>query len=273
MQFSDFDFLDFGCSNGGSIKFAQSMFGGLGLGLDADPRKVERACAAGYNAIVQDVTRLDPRTMGTVRYVIMSHFLEHLPSASLAEKCILSACKVADEFVFVQQPYFDADGYLFEHGLKLYWSHWRGHTLHMTMLQLQSAFEKARCEGLCGRYLIGRRFPILDSSAKEVHRLSSPIDQVTFDPKKHEDRPNLSFTTPVFRELFGLALRHEDVNDAALVKILKNTDIVFDSASTFHPDKVPILLTSDNRRINNYRLLPNYFGSAARRLARLWPWV
>ena len=55
-QFADYDFLDFGCSKGGSMEFAQATFGGRGLGLDIDPAKVAASKAAGFDAAVQDVS-------------------------------------------------------------------------------------------------------------------------------------------------------------------------------------------------------------------------
>ena len=44
------------------------------------------------------------------------------------------ACSISKDFVFIQQPYFDADSYLFKKGLKLFWSDWRGHPNRMTSL-------------------------------------------------------------------------------------------------------------------------------------------
>ena len=106
------------------------------MSLDINPKKVAAARAAGFDAKVADLTKLDPEDIGTVRFVIMSHFLEHLPDCKAAQACIESACGIAEKFVIIRQPYFDADGYLFSLGLKLYWSDWAGHPYHMSSLEL-----------------------------------------------------------------------------------------------------------------------------------------
>src|SRR5215470_13328342 len=55
----DTDFLDFGCSRGGSLRVAAALFGGQnGLGVDIDPAKVAAAQEAGAAAIVADATAL-----------------------------------------------------------------------------------------------------------------------------------------------------------------------------------------------------------------------
>ena len=58
-----FDFIDFGCSDGQSIGLARTYFGGKEeLGLDLSPIKVEKARAAGFNAMQADITTLTATT-------------------------------------------------------------------------------------------------------------------------------------------------------------------------------------------------------------------
>jgi hypothetical protein len=231
-QFSNYDFLDFGCSKGGSMKFAQATFGGRGLGLDIDPVKVEASRAAGFDAAVQDVSKLDPETMGRVRYVIMSHFLEHVPSLHAVRDIIRSACRVSDDFVLIQQPYFDADGYLFDLGLKLYWSSWRGHPNHMTRLEMLNVLREVALKTGIRRFFIGARYPIRSSKAPEIHPLLSPIDQVNWSRAQHGDKPSVNFNQPVFRELFAVVLLEGDEPGEKLVQYMRQSGgvIFFDSA-------------------------------------------
>lgn len=231
-KFSGYDFLDFGCGSGGSMRFCELAFGGKGLGLDINPHKVEQSRRAGFDALVQDVCELDPLTMGRVRYVVMSHFLEHMPTMGLARRCIESAARVAEEFVLIQQPYFDADGYLFERGLKLYWSDLRVHTNHMTMLDFHNAFAALPRE-LRSRTIIGRRFPIASSRSDEVHCLLSATDQGSWEESVHPPKATIDFGFPVFREVFALVLTGERELGEELRKytIRKGAEIVFDSWS------------------------------------------
>jgi hypothetical protein len=83
-----FDFLDFGASTGSSIEFARERLGGRrGLGVDLDPNKVETMRRCGYDCIQADVTGLDLPAKA-VKFVLMSHFLEHLPDLECARKAI-----------------------------------------------------------------------------------------------------------------------------------------------------------------------------------------
>lgn len=99
-----YDYLDFGCSEGGSLSFARDVLGGRrGLGLDIDPQKVAKARSAGFEALQMDVTALQAYPNCT-SFVTMTHFLEHLPGYHLAKKCVLSGITAARDFVVFRQP-------------------------------------------------------------------------------------------------------------------------------------------------------------------------
>jgi SAM-dependent methyltransferase len=231
-QFADYDFLDFGCSKGGSIEFAKETFGGRGLGLDIDPAKVEQSKAAGFEAIVQDCSQLDPKTMGQVRYVIMSHFLEHVPSIDDVRKIIGSACRVSREFVLIQQPWFDADPYLFDLGLKAYWSSWKCHLNHMTRLEMLNVLRDVAPKTGAKRFLIGARHPILSSDAPEIHPLLSPIQHAGWSLEAHGEKPTIQFDQLVFRDLFAVILMEGDEPNPELARYMQKRGgvIFFDSA-------------------------------------------
>jgi SAM-dependent methyltransferase len=201
IQARGIDFLDFGCSSGGSLKFGESKLGGTrGLGIDISPSKVEAARDAGYDAAVLDIKTLPDEKL--VRFVIMSHFLEHVPDANDVYAFIEKACCVATEFVYVQQPFFDADASLFQQGLKLYWSDWTGHPNRMTSLDMWTHIRTLRAKGVPLDYAIFYTGRIHSSSDPTIHPLTSPRDQHEYDPEKHPPKPeNQSLGIPVFREL------------------------------------------------------------------------
>ena len=229
LNFNGYDFIDFGCSKGGSLEFGATAFGGRGVGLDIDADKVDLARKLGFEAYQADVSKIDPDLHGKVRFAIMSHFLEHLPGVREANACINSAARMTNEFFLIQQPYFDADGYLFENGLKLYWSDWHGHTYHMSILQLWRILQNLLSKGKISRFIIGRRHPIANSHSKEVHSLSSAVDQIDWDPSLHEERPLIEFSVPVYRELCAIGLHNHTVLDPKLQRYLRRSNIVFDS--------------------------------------------
>ncbi len=152
-----FDYADFGSSKGGSLGYGQNVLGGKrGIGLDIDPEKVEQTRDAGFEAAEIDVTTLVAQP-DCVRFVTMIDFLEHLPGIPLAQQCIAAAVEASTEFVFIRQPWFDADGYLFSRGLKLCWSDWCGHPNAMTSLQLYRALSQLKKPfswRIYGRHLI-----------------------------------------------------------------------------------------------------------------------
>src|SRR5690606_876666 len=126
-----YDFYDFGCSTGANIAYTNGVFPGLrGLGIDIAAPKVAAALGNGYDAVVFDILELPE--CKRVSFVTMSHFLEHLPSLSVARPIIAKAISVSRDFVMIRQPWFDADGELLRRGFKFYWSHWSGHRNKMT---------------------------------------------------------------------------------------------------------------------------------------------
>lgn len=194
------DFMDFGCSRGGSIAYAMKHFGGLrGLGIDVDPLKVAKTRERGFKAEVMDILSLPDSKQ--VRFVTLMHFLEHLEGFDQAKAMLRKACMVSSEFVFVAQPYFDADGWLAEKGLKLYWSDWRGHPNAMSTLQLARALEDFRSRGLVKGYKIGWHARISDSGDRALIPLGAPQDQHDYDPNLHGPKLRVRFPFPVYREL------------------------------------------------------------------------
>lgn len=201
IELSNYDFVDFGCSTGGSIKFAQAAFnGGAAVGIDIDPAKVEKTRAAGYDAVLADAT--DPQQFdGQVRFSILSHFLEHLPSYDMVVKSLETAIRISEDFVFVRQPWFDCDGDLFRNGLKLYWSDWHGHPMTLTSLQMFRAVRRALESGLAARATIYGYKPIVDTDDECVIPLNAPLNSSKYDPEIHGPKIQPPLPLDAYREL------------------------------------------------------------------------
>lgn len=221
-----FDFVDFGCSKGGSMAFAKKHLGGIrGVGIDLSADKVELTRSAGFDAFVLDVRELT-RHPNSVRFVTMIDFLEHVPGVLDAQECIKSAIDVAREFIFIRQPWFDSDGYLFSKGLKLYWSDWRGHPNAMTSLELHSILSR---QPKVDRFRIYARGRISDSSDASIHPLSSPIDQHHWDESKHDPKPIMKLEMPVFQQIMCIAtLSGGSTQIEEIEKNVPFDDVLFD---------------------------------------------
>jgi len=201
IDLSPFDFVDFGCSVGGSMKFAERAFaGGKAIGIDIDPTKVERTRAAGYEAVLADAT--DPQQFrGQARFSILSHFLEHLPNYEAVTRSLETAIAISRDFVFVRQPWFDTDGELFRHGLKFYWSDWSGHPMPLTSLQMYRAIRKALGAGRIARATVYGFNPVVNTDDECVIPVSEPLNSSKYDPALHGLKIAPGVELSAYREL------------------------------------------------------------------------
>jgi hypothetical protein len=201
-----FDFFDFGCSDGANIDLIRSCDPDVrGLGIDIDQRKINKAREKGLNAINFDILTLPQEKV--VRFVTMSHFLEHLPSGRDAEAMIRRGIDVSREFVLIRQPWFDSDGYLLTLDLKLYWSDWKGHPNRMTSLDFYLILRRAFEEGaICGFAIFGRS-PVRSSSDACLIPLGAPIDQHHYERERHGHKQEAaSFDVSIYREIVVIAM-------------------------------------------------------------------
>jgi hypothetical protein len=192
------DFLDFGCSQGASLAYGEETFGGRrGLGIDLSPSKVEIAIASGHRAVVGDATQLMVPDR-SVDFVLMVHFLEHLPTFKAAQQSIASAIRVAKEFVYIRHPWFDADAELFRLGYKMFWSDWIGHRLHFDSLSFVKALSRL---GFEGRWCLMGRSQIRDTRHDAIIPLFAKTDSFQVPVAEAARRRPVTFAAPVFREI------------------------------------------------------------------------
>lgn len=199
---NDFSFMDFGCSEGNSMLQAKKMFEVRteGLGIDLASNKLETASEKGLSVAQFDIGTLPDEEI--VDFVTMVHFIEHLNGSTQAKEFIEKACGVARDFIFIRQPYFDADPNLFHLGLKCYWSDWRGHRFHMTSLEMYALLRDLKTRGVISDYSIHFAYDISDSSNPAIIPLSAGFDQFDYDESIHAEKdPNITFGFPVFREI------------------------------------------------------------------------
>jgi len=154
-----------------------------GVGIDIDANKVKKAQESGLDAALYDINNIPDEKL--VRFVIMSHFLEHVPNMFDVKDFIRKACTISKDFVYIQQPFFDADPYLFAKGLKSYSSDWRGHPNRMTSLEFWILLRDLKEAGLPITFSLHARKQIFNSKDPYVHPLTSPIDQHDYDAKLH----------------------------------------------------------------------------------------
>ncbi len=205
-------FLDFGCSEGGSIEYAYKMFDNAwpGLGIDVNAKKIETAQGHGYDAINFDIMNIPNRKL--VDFVTMSHVLEHLPDLKMADQFLRKSVAIARKFVFIRQPFFDADGWLAQRGLKLYWADWQnGHKNKMTSLDFYLTLNRMKSEGILNGFSIYFRDKISTSDHPAIHPINSPGDQHSYQLSLHPPKKMDISLENTFREIFVLVYI-DDVN-------------------------------------------------------------
>jgi SAM-dependent methyltransferase len=207
LQSNNYDFFDFGCSEGGSYEFAQKRLGAkTGIGLDINPKKVRKARERGFEAYEQDVTQINP-LKDSVRFVLMSHFLEHLPDGHLARRCVAAGVMAASEYVLIRHPFFDENGALARLGFKLHSADWRGHQNLMTSYDVWRAVRPFLDAGQVSLSVYGR-LRIKDSSDPAIVPLSAPMDIRKADLPAYSEKPRVKFAFPMFKELVAIVVKH-----------------------------------------------------------------
>lgn len=217
------DFLDFGASKGGCIDFAKARLGGKrGLGVDSDATKVERMRQLGYECIHADATSAAwPRN--SVRFVTMSHFLEHLPDLDAVHKAIECAADAASNFLFIQGPYFDADAFLSDRRLKFFWSDWHGHTCHLTTKHLQAVLADLGLR----EYLVMGRVLVYDSLDPSIHPIDSPRDQHEYISDTHPPKKFVVFDPPLYKEIVCLVRLRPITNWNEIVQARRGCHFIY----------------------------------------------
>jgi SAM-dependent methyltransferase len=198
-----YDFIDLGCSTGGSLQFCVKRFSARrGVGIDLDPRKVGRTREAGYDVLLADAADLG--VANVVRFVSMLDFLEHLPDRETAKKIISQAARAATDFIFIRHPSFDGEEFATERGVRQYWWNWRGHPNHLQVSDYCQIFDELALH----QYVVKFEGPVFDSEHPSILCNSEPPDQHEFDASIHAPRPVFSFPRPLWRrQTILIALR------------------------------------------------------------------
>ena len=193
---SKYDFIDFGCYVGGSMNFAVKRLGGTsGLGIDRSEEFCAIAKKKGFDTICSNVQALT-FTKKSVKFSVFSHFLEHLPSLSAAQRMLKKAADTSTDFIFVESPSFDFDTYLKNRGLKFFWSDGCGHHNLLQLHELKNIISTVNAHSYT--VLLEQPF-VKDSSSRDIHSVQSPFNVTYYDNCIHPPKPQVKFVKKVFR--------------------------------------------------------------------------
>lgn len=204
------DFLDFGANRDGVLAMVKKAFGGKnGLGLDTDPQRVAEAQRAGEQAMVWDPAKgLDLERK--VRFSAFVNYLNRTPSFDAARDTLVAALKVTRDFAYIQQPFYDADGYLLSRGLKFFWSDWTRQSNRLTSLDFHNIFASLAERGIVHGLRIYGATPVRDSLSPDILPLAARSNQNRYEAEQHGEKPFAAFDRVVFRELKILVARRPE---------------------------------------------------------------
>lgn len=183
---NDYRILDLGAGDGASLATYEKIIGGKGLGIELDEKKVKKAQGLDRNVYLGNALDLH-RIGGKVDYVTCDNFLEHLPNKQSVFEMLDQAFRVSEKFVFIRHPSFEDIEYLKGHGLKSYWSHWRGHTSMLTIGDFSEMFISLGVS----RFMVVPVYRINNSNDSKLIPISAPVDQHDYDKDKHGEKPEL----------------------------------------------------------------------------------
>ena len=198
------DFIDIGCSAGGSFKLIQKKYGYKnGLAIDIEQAKVEKAKSNNVPAICLDAAKLGIFNNNACKLVSYVHMLEHLPNQELVKSIISSGIRVASDTVYIKGPMYYLD-YLKPLGFQFYWSHWRGHTYLIEpdeILEIVDEITKASCEKIEWSHELNFINKVNSSTDPCIHPINGHLDRHAYDsnidPPKEMD---VVFEKDIYRE-------------------------------------------------------------------------
>ena len=218
-----YDFIDFGSKTGGSILYAQKVFHlNKGLGIDLLKNFPTLAFKNNFVGLKTDILKLP-----NIKYfdaVIMSHFLEHIPCRNTSLKMIEKSLTISKKFIYIQQPFFDENMYLFKNDLKLCYADWHGHhnmltsyDFYIMLKQLQLTYKF--------HFTIAVDYLIPDSGSLEIVNIDEKIDTLKFDKEKSLTKNDLVFKQEIYREI-KILITHFGINHDEQLKMMRYKKIL-----------------------------------------------
>lgn len=222
------DFIDFGSKTGGSIAYAEKVFQlNKGLGIDLLDDFPSMASKNNFLGLKTDILKIPNNKFFDA--VIMSHFLEHIPARESSLEMIEKALNISNKFVYIQQPFFDENMYLFKNGLKLTYADWRGHPNMLTSYDFFVMLRRLQ-EKYDFSFTIAFDHIIRDSSSRDIVNINESFDAIHFDKQSSLKKKNIIFDRNIYKEI-KILITHRDENHEEILKLMRYDEILIRNAS------------------------------------------
>lgn len=196
-QLSQYDLWDLGAGLN-SLQMWTPLLGSLtplGISYGDAYGRIKEVEGAGYPMYVHDA--LDLPEKATTDYVVMSHFLEHLPDQEACQKIINYAVTRAKKAVLIMGPAFEDAEKLKNYGFQFHWDAWIDHSFKYGMLQVLKVLDT-----LGVYYTTSVGFPAYDSGSADVYTLDDEEAKYSdsWNLARHKMKQYVYFQTPLYRE-------------------------------------------------------------------------
>ena len=205
-----YDCLDIGADTN-SLSWARSHLGAkrpLGLSIDLERlsrmRQSEEACV--------ELNALKIPTDIEFDYVMMSHFIEHLENKNQIITVFRSALRIAKKAVYIGGPYFEADDYIREYGVKFTWGDWVDHASRYSLRTILPWLQ----EVMQDRISVSLGFPVLSSDADNIVALSERANLDSYDREATVQKPSVTFSRPAFQEFLVIVAMADGVDSGSI---------------------------------------------------------
>ena len=198
-SFNKLDFIDIGCSKGGSYRFIQKKFKySNGIAIDIDSRKVKISLENKIPAIKLDASQMNIFNDNACYLISIVNVLQYLPNINTIENMLKESLRVASKTIYIKGPMYYED-YLSELGFHFFWSYWKGITYLIEPDTIISIMKKYNINNYELNFQEKHR--VLNSNNPCIHSINGLIDRhdydETIDPPKKMD---VVFEKKLYRE-------------------------------------------------------------------------
>lgn len=223
----EFDFVDFGTHKGGGLALGLELGGTRGLGIEINESKCQALLAKGLYVVSEDAFLLPP-IANTVRFAVFSHVLEHLPDEATACIVLKRVSEFCRDFIFIQQPDFSAETYLWRHGLQFAHTNMKGHLWRPSTRRLVEVLWNLGFH----RFAVGGQSLVADSTDPWLHSAEVQSNALwKHEPETDPPKPAVTFNPPLYRDVAIAVAKSTDVDPQALLRKVRVRHIHLESFS------------------------------------------
>lgn len=209
VDFSRFDALDIG-ADVNSMQWIRRYLGvRQPIGLNIEATRLNNMAGAGEACVRMNALEV-PDTL-SFDFVSMSHFIEHLQSRDQVIQMLDKATRLARRAIWVSGPYFEADAYIREYGVKFVWGDWEDHSSRYSLGTFIDWLQRQTF----GTVTVSLGFPARDSSPDQIVALYERPNIGSHARQGKLEKPQVVFPVPAPQEFLVLITRDPTVDAAA----------------------------------------------------------